>query len=354
MRVSFDRVGVADTLVDFDLQVADGETVALLGPAGCGSSVALRVLVGLVRPTAGTVTVSGRDIDAVAPADRGIALVPRSYGLFPHLRVGENIAFGLRRRRVSRRDRATRVGEVLALVGLSGREKLWPQQLSTADQLRVALARALAIRPAVLLFDEPLAALDAAVRQPMLVELQRLRALLPGLAVLYGTADHIQALALADRIAVMDEARVLQVGDAERLWRRPGSTVTAALLGAANMIPCTIRRVIGSSALVTVAHRTVCAQTTPGGTEWTPGTEALLCIRPHALRIVSLGDRDALRANVKSAVWCGATTRVELALTSVRDRPVTIEVPGHADVGIGSEVGVRIPEPAGVVLPVAS
>ena len=354
MPVRFDRVGVAGALADFDLELADGETVALLGPAGSGRSTVLRVLAGLVRPTSGAVRIDDRDLDEVAPAQRPVGLVSRTYGLFPHLRIADNVAFGLRRRRVNRRDRADRVAEVLHLVGLDGQEKRWPGELSAAQQLRVALARALAIRPSVLLLDEPLDRLAAALHESVLIDLQQLRAGLPGLAVLYSTAEHIEALALADRIAVMDGSRVLQIGTAEKLWRRPSSTASAALLGAANMIPCTIRRVVGGSALVAVAHRTVCAQVCAAGTAWAPGSQALLCIRPHALRIVSLGDRDALRANVKSAVWTGATTRLELVLTSVGGRTVTVDVPGHAHLGLGSEVGVRIPEPAGVVLPSAS
>lgn len=353
MRVSFDRVGVAGALEDFDLQVAAGETVVLLGPARAGAATALRVLAGLVCPTTGTVRVDGRDLTGVGPAERGTALVPRGFGLFPHLRVAENIAFGVRRSRVPRRVLVGRVAEMLELIGMAGQEKRWPHQLSGVEQLRVAVARALAVRPSALLLEEPLAALDAARRAPVLTELQRLRALLPGMAVLYATAEHAEALALADRIAVMDEVRLLQVGAAERLWRRPSSTATAALLGAANLLPCTVRRVVGTSALVTVAHRAVCAQTPTGGAGMTPGTRALLCIRPHALRLVSLGDRDALRANVRSSTWTGATTRVELALTSMTDQHVTVDVPGRAHLGIGSEVGVRIPEPAGVVLPLA-
>ncbi|MGW0162301.1 ABC transporter ATP-binding protein [Mycobacterium sp. NPDC003323] len=356
MQVSFDRVAVSGALVDFDLQIADGETVALLGPSESGMSAALRVLAGLVRPTSGTVRVDGRDLDGIAPADRGIGLVAAAYGLFPHLRVGENVAFGLRRRRWNRRERVARIGEVLQLTGMEGQEKRWPHELSGTDRLRVALARALAAKPSVLLLEEPLAALDTALRHRMLVELQRIHAALPGVTTLYTTTDHVEALALADRIAVMDTSTLLQIGSAERLWRRPGSTAIAALLGAANLIPCTIRRVVGTSALVSVAHRTVCAQIPPTGdgpADWSPGARALLCIRPHALRIVSLGDRDALRANVTSALWRGATTRLDVMLTSLPDRQVTVEVPGRATVGVGAEIGVRIPEPAGVVLPLA-
>ena len=154
----------------------------------------------------------------------------------------------------------------------------------------MAIARALAIRPKVLLLDEPLAALDAQLRQSTLAELQRLKESLPDTAMLYVTHDQAEALALADRIVVMNNARLMDVDTAENLWKRPPTSFTAAFLGGANLIPCTVGRVIGTSALVTFAHKTVSAeapQPAVGQTDWAPGSPALLCIRPHAMQIVS-------------------------------------------------------------------
>src|SRR6201991_342934 len=359
--ITFDRVGVTygrgrritNALVDFNLRVAVGETVALLGPSGSGKSTALNALAGFVRPTSGSVRLGGRDVTDLPPAKRGIGVVLQSYALFPHMRVAENVAFGLKAHRVPRAEIGPRVAEALDMVGMSAYGKRLPRELSGGQQQRVAIARALAIRPKVLLLDEPLAALDAQLRQSTLAELQRLKESLPDTAMLYVTHDQAEALALADRIVVMNNARLMDVDSAENLWKRPPTTFTAAFLGGANLIPCTVGRVIGTSALVTIAHKTVSAeapQPSVGKIDWAPESKALLCIRPHAMKIVSLGDRDALRATVNAAVWRGAHTRLVLSVGGLPDQLVDIDVPGNAQIDIGTEVGVRLPEPAGVLV----
>jgi 2-aminoethylphosphonate transport system ATP-binding protein len=359
--ITFDRVGVAyrhgrkvtHALVDLNLRVGVGETVALLGPSGSGKSTALNALAGFVRPTSGRVRLGGRDVTDLPPAKRGIGVVLQSYALFPHMRVFDNVAFGLRSQRVPRADIAARVAAALDMVGMSDFGKRLPRELSGGQQQRVAIARALAIRPKVLLLDEPLAALDARLRQSMLAELQQLKEALPDTAMLYVTHDQAEALALADRIVVMNDARLMDVDTAENLWKRPPSTFTAAFLGGANLIPCTVGRVIGTSALVTIAHKTVSAEAPQPKTariDWEPGSRALLCIRPHALQIVGLGNRDALRADVNATVWRGATTRVVLSVSGLPDQLIEVDAPGNAKFAIGSEVGVRFPEPAGVLV----
>lgn len=363
--ITFDRVGVrygrgkrvTQALIDFNLRVATGETVALLGPSGSGKSTALGALAGFARPTSGTVRLAGRDITDLPPAKRGIGVVLQSYALFPHMRVAENVAFGLKAQRVPRTEIGPRVAEALDMVGMTSYGKRLPRELSGGQQQRIAIARALAIRPKVLLLDEPLAALDAQLRQSMLAELQQLKESLPDTAMLYVTHDQSEALALADRIVVMNNARLMDVDTAENLWKRPPTSFTAAFLGGANLIPCTVGRVIGTSALVTIAGRTVSAeapQPAVGKADWAPGSAALLCIRPHALQLASLGNREAMRAEVKSAVWRGATTRLVLSVNGLDDCLVDLDVPGHAQFEVGSEVGVRIPEPAGVLVQVAT
>src|SRR3954451_5851269 len=181
--ITFDRVGVAygrgkkatSALVDFTLRVATGETVALLGPSGSGKSTALNALAGFVRPTTGAVRLASRDVTDLPPAKRGIGVVLQSYALFPHMRVAENVAFGLKSQRVPRREIGSRVIEALDMVGMSAFQNRLPRELSGGQQQRIAIARALAIRPKVLLLDEPLAALDAQLRQSTLAELQRLK-----------------------------------------------------------------------------------------------------------------------------------------------------------------------------------
>ena len=359
--ITFDRVGVSygrgnkatKALIDFNLRVVAGETVALLGPSGSGKSTALNALAGFIRPTTGKVWLSGRDVTDLPPANRGIGVVLQSYALFPHMRVAENVAFGLKAHRLPRSEIGPRVAEALDMVGMAAYGKRLPRELSGGQQQRVAIARALAIQPKVLLLDEPLAALDAQLRQSTLAELQRLKESLPDTAMLYVTHDQAEALALADRIVVMNNARLMDVDTADNLWKRPPTSFTAAFLGGANLIPCTVGRVIGTSALVTIAHKTVSAeapQPAVGKVEWGPDSKALLCIRPHAMRIVSLGERDALRATVNAAVWRGATTRLVLSVGGLPDQLVDIDVPGNAHIAIGTEVGVRLPEPAGVLV----
>ncbi len=359
--ITFDRVGVAygsgkkatSALVDFNLRVAAGETVALLGPSGSGKSTALNALAGFVRPTTGAVRLAGRDVTDLPPAKRGIGVVLQSYALFPHMRVADNVAFGLKSQRVPRREIGSRITEALDMVGMSAFRTRLPRELSGGQQQRIAIARALAIRPKVLLLDEPLAALDAQLRHSMLAELQRLKEALPDTAMLYVTHDQSEALALADRIVVMNDARLMDVDTAENLWKRPPSSFTAAFLGGANLIPCTVGRVIGTSALVSFAHKTVGAEAPKpavGRHDWAPGSRALLCIRPHAVRLVGLGDRDALRAKVNAAVWRGATTRLALSVHGLPDQLIDVDVPGGVPFDVGSEVGLRFPEPAGVLV----
>lgn len=359
--IVFDRVGVSYgrgrtatvALTDFSLRVAAGETVALLGPSGSGKSTALKALAGFVRPTSGAVRLAGREVTGLSPAKRGIGVVVQSYALFPHMTVHGNVAFGLKAHRVPRREIDARVAEALEMVGMAGYAKRLPRELSGGQQQRVAIARALAIRPPVLLLDEPLAALDAQLRQSMLGELQQLRQALPDTAMLYVTHDQTEALALADRIAVMRDARLVDIDTAANLWQRPPSDFTAAFLGGANLLPCTVNRVSGGSALVTAGTATLRAQAPEPGVgrpAWAPDSEALLCVRPHTVRLIGPGERGALRATVLSAVWRGASTRVRMSVDELSGE-LTADVPGQLETQPGAVVGVGLPDPAGVLIP---
>lgn len=361
--ITFDRVNVAygrgrgatRALIDFTLRVAPGETVALLGPSGSGKSTALKALAGFQRPVAGTIRLGGVDITDLPPARRGIGVVVQSYALFPHMRVAENVAFGLRAQRVPRTEVGGRVADALAMVGMSAYGKRFPRELSGGQQQRVAIARALAIRPKVLLLDEPLAALDAQLRQSMLTELQQLRAALPDTAMLYVTHDQSEALALADRIAVMRDARLVDVDTTENLWKRPPSSFTAAFLGGANLLPCTVTRVIGGSALASLAGTPVTAlapKSPLGADDWEASdSAALLCIRPHAVTLTAPADRGAMGARVVGSVWRGATTRLTVALAGLPQHPIEVDVPGHDDRTDGTEVGVLLPDGASILVP---
>jgi 2-aminoethylphosphonate transport system ATP-binding protein len=342
--------GPVQVLRGLNLTVAAGETIALLGPSGCGKSTALNALAGFTRPTAGRVLLGGRDVTNLPPARRGIGVVLQSYALFPHMRVADNVAFGLKAHKVPRGEIGPRVDEALDMVGMAQFGRRLPRELSGGQQQRVAIARALAIRPKVLLLDEPLAALDARLRQSMLTELQQLKEALPDTAMLYVTHDQAEALALADRIVVMNNARLMDVDTAENLWKRPPTSFTAAFLGGANLLPCRIARTSGAMAVVTVANRALTAEAPEQGDGFRPDAKALLCVRPHAMQIVDPGHPEALAATVNATVWRGATTRVVLAVDGLPDQLVDVDVPGHTTLPVGTAVGVRLPDPAGVLV----
>lgn len=359
--IVFDHVTVAygrgkkksEALRNFNLRIACGETVALLGPSGSGKSTALKALAGFVRPTFGTVRLDGRDVTDLPPAKRGIGVVVQSYALFPHMRVRDNVAFGLRARGTKSDHIAVRVEEALAMVSMSTYADRYPRELSGGQQQRVAIARALAIRPRVLLLDEPLAALDAQLRQSMIAELQQLQKTLSDTAMLYVTHDQSEALALADRIAVMRNAELVDIDTAQKLWTRPPTDFTANFLGGANLIPCTIGRVSGESALVSVGDKmlsVIAPKPEFSRDPWAPGAKALVCVRPHTLSVVAATESGALRARVATQVWRGASTRLSLAVNGFPDRLIDADVPGHGDFPPDSVVGVKFPEPAGVLV----
>lgn len=228
--------GVNRVLHGVDLDIAPGEFVSLLGPSGCGKTTALRVLAGLEPATEGAVVLDGRDVSRVATNKRDIGMVFQSYSLFPHLRVLDNTAFGLRRRGVRPSAARQRAGDALDLVGLGHLADRYAHQLSGGQQQRVALARALVTEPRVLLLDEPLSALDAKVRVQLRDEIRRIQLRL-GTTTVFVTHDQEEALAVSDRIAVMSDGRIEQVGTPEDLYLRPAGPHVAAFVGLSNLVP---------------------------------------------------------------------------------------------------------------------
>ncbi|MFE9287542.1 ABC transporter ATP-binding protein [Streptomyces olivaceus] len=296
VTVAYDGTTVLDAL---DLTVEPGEVMALLGPSGSGKTTALRAVAGFVRPASGRVFLGERDVTGLPPHRRGIGMVVQQYALFPHLRVAENVAFGLRARRVPRAAVRERVAEALDMTGMGAYARRHPRELSGGQQQRVAIARALAIRPGVLLLDEPLSALDAQLRSGMLAELARLHRELPDVSILYVTHDQVEALTLADRIAVMDKARLRACGTPQQLYRAPQNAFTASFVGNANLLPVTVR---AGGALLGGAELKVDTQGAA------PGATATLCVRPH---LVGLGDGpNRLTGTVREIQWRGATHRL--------------------------------------------
>ncbi|MEV8588042.1 ABC transporter ATP-binding protein [Streptomyces sp. NPDC051180] len=301
--IRFDGVTVAygsTTVLDsLDLTVEPGEVMALLGPSGSGKTTALRAVAGFVRPASGRVYIGDRDVTGLPPYKRGIGMVVQQYALFPHLRVDANVAFGLKAQKAPKGEIPARVAEALEMTGMAAYARRYPRELSGGQQQRVAIARALAIRPGVLLLDEPLSALDAQLRSGMLAELARLHRELPDVSILYVTHDQVEALTLADRIAVMDRARLQDCGTPQDLYRRPRTEFTASFVGNANLLPVTVGRdgvTFDGTVLKVPAPEAV------------PGAAATLCVRPH---LVGLGDGpNALRGRVAEVQWRGSTHRL--------------------------------------------
>jgi ABC-type Fe3+/spermidine/putrescine transport system ATPase subunit len=239
------RYGRRSALEQLDLDIAEGEFFCLLGPSGCGKTTTLNLLGGFVEPTSGAIFIRGRQVDRLPPYARDVNTVFQSYALFPHMTVADNVGFGLKMARVDRREREARVTEALALVGLEDAGRRVPAELSGGQQQRVAVARALVNRPAVLLLDEPLGALDLKLRKRLQLELAEIHREVRTVFV-YVTHDQEEALALADRIAVMRDGRIEQVGEPREIYHRPRSRFVAEFIGESNFLP----RPDGTTAMV--------------------------------------------------------------------------------------------------------
>jgi putative spermidine/putrescine transport system ATP-binding protein len=220
---------------NLSLGVEQGELVSLLGPSGCGKTTTLQMIAGFVEPSAGSIRLAGRNLLAVKPSQRGLGVVFQSYALFPHMTVGENVSFGLEMRRVAAADRSKRVAETLALVGLAALSGRYPRQLSGGQQQRVALARALVVRPQILLLDEPLSNLDAKLREEMQIELRQIQRSV-GTTTILVTHDQGEAMALSDRLVVMNQGRVEQIAAPHEAYERPASAFVAGFLGKTNLL----------------------------------------------------------------------------------------------------------------------
>src|SRR5438105_10725717 len=237
---------------DLSLAIDPGELLTLLGPSGCGKTTTLRMIAGFEQPDRGQIVIGSRDVTHLMANERNIGFVFQNYALFPHLSVFENVAYGLRIQRQPADAIARAVGEVLGLVGLSGYERQQPHQLSGGEQQRVALARAIVFRPRVLLFDEPLSNLDAKLRVQMREEIRDLQKRL-GVTTVYVTHDQEEAMAISDRIAVMDRGEIVQIGSAEALYHSPASEFVARFIGRTNLLEGRVAGIDGSAVEITLA-----------------------------------------------------------------------------------------------------
>lgn len=269
---------------DVDLAIDRGEFVSLLGPSGCGKTTTLQMIAGLVEPTSGRITLDGRDITNEKPNKRGLGVVFQSYALFPHMTVAQNVAFGLEMRRVPRHERDERVRDALSLVQLLALAERYPRQLSGGQRQRVAIARALVIAPPVLLLDEPLSNLDAKLREEMQFELRRIQRKV-GTTTIMVTHDQAEALSISDRVVVMQEGRMTQVDAPYRLYEEPSNTFISSFVGKTNLIPGTLRRNGGVSALESGGV----ALEAPAS-DIAEGAPATLSVRPEKIVLRNAGE----------------------------------------------------------------
>jgi putative spermidine/putrescine transport system ATP-binding protein len=319
-----------------DLTIEPGELVVLLGPSGCGKTTTLRLLGGLEDADAGTITVAGKEITHVPANRRDMGMVFQAYSLFPHMTVTQNVAFGLRLRRVQKEKRDRRAMEMLDLVGLTQQADRYAHQISGGQQQRVALARALAIEPQVLLLDEPLSALDAKVRAQLRDEIRRIQ-LEVGITTLFVTHDQEEALAIADRVGVMKEGRIEQLGPPTEIYSRPGTSFVAEFVGLTNRLAGTV-----SGSTVTVRGRDL-----PLVDLSTPPGPAMALVRPEAVTLASSSDGESgpLTGTVIAVTFLGATSRITVDLG---DTTIMAQLPtsdAHA-LSAGSRVTLEIrPDP---------
>lgn len=315
------RFGSRTVLDDLSLTIARGELLTVLGRSGCGKTTLLRFIAGFIEADGltGTLTVAGHDLTHVAPHRRNLGLLFQSYALFPHLSVFENVAFGLRARRIASKEIARRVADALKLVQLGDAGHVMPAQLSGGMQQRVALARALVIEPDVLLLDEPLSALDANLRASVRSELKALHERLPNLTIVCVTHDQDDALVLSDRTLLMRDGRIAQLGTPQALYDTPNDAYVARYLGPANLLPPHVAFPLGD----------------PRHVE----RDRLACLRPESLRIVPLGE-GPLHGTIASVEWYGPVLSVSVTLDAWPAEPVLVTA--QRGVGMAPERGARV------------
>jgi len=304
------RYATATALGPVDIDVQKGELLTLLGPSGCGKTTTLHIIAGLTAPTEGRLVLGGRDITNLAPPYRDIGLVFQNYALFPHRTIAQNVAFGLRMRKVPKAEITDRVRRMLEVVGLPNVEERYPSQLSGGQRQRVALARALVIEPSILLLDEPLSNLDALLRKRMRLELRDIQQRL-GITTVFVTHDQDEAFEMSDRVVLMNSGHVEQVGSPETLYDRPQTRFAATFIGEGSLIPCRIAEATGEDLLVELEKGyKVSAKSVRGAP--VAGSEALLMTRPERVSLAASDTPEAVPAKISKRIFQGERILFEL------------------------------------------
>lgn len=324
-----------------NLSIEQGDFVTLLGPSGCGKTTTLRLIAGFEFPSAGRIVLDGRDIADEPPNRRDMAMVFQSYAIFPHLSVFENIAYGLKIKKIGGAELRKQVGQALDMTELTGLENRQPNQLSGGQQQRVALARCLVMQPKVLLFDEPLSNLDAKLRVQMRSEIRRIQQEL-GITSVYVTHDQDEAMVLSDKIVVMSDGRIQQVGSAVEIYRRPANRFVADFIGQANFLPVSVRGREAKGWRVGLAGIELVVDGAPEA-NFAAGSQALLLVRPESMRLRPDGE-GRLTGRVERTAYLGSLAEYDLELVGQRVAAVRYD-PGESDLyPVGARVGVELIE----------
>lgn len=311
------RYGSVTAVDDVSLDVPAGEFFALVGPSGSGKTTLLMLIAGFEKPQSGSVLIDGRDVGAVLPQDRNIGVVFQNYALFPHMTVEDNVGFPLQMRSISKTERKQRIAAALDLVRLSNKARMYPAQLSGGQQQRVALARALVFGPPILLLDEPLGALDRALREEMQIELKRIQQEL-SITVITVTHDQVEAMSLADRIAVMKDGALQQVDTPQRMYASPSTPFIARFVGES----CFIRGTVGQD----TDYCNIAGTTVPlAAPTVTPGDTVELALRPEIVRLSAAAD-SGIPGVVTGAIYFGPLWRITVKLAD--EQTLVASVPG--------------------------
>jgi len=323
------------------LKVAAGEFVSLLGPSGCGKTTTLRCIAGFETPSEGSILLTGAAIERQPPNRRNIGLVFQNYALFPHLTIFENVAFGLRLRRIGKAELIQRVGQALELVGLPDLGGRYPRQLSGGQQQRIAIARSVVLEPRILLFDEPLSNLDLKLRLAMRKELRELQRRL-GTTAVYVTHDQGEALALSDRIVVMSNGRIEQIGSPREIYERPANTFVADFIGGSNLIDAVVMDVdAGATIIRTDGGLTLRASRTASRV----GDRVVAMVRPERVRLIAdaeVAAENRLNARIKELTYLGQDFQLAIDVPPEQELMVVARACAERGLAAGDQVVVAV------------
>jgi putative spermidine/putrescine transport system ATP-binding protein len=335
--------GQAVAVSDFNLTAEKGEFISFLGPSGCGKTTTLRMIAGFEQPTVGTITLGGTDITNRPPNKRNVGMVFQSYALFPNMTVADNIGFGLKVRKRPGDQIKKRVSELLDLINLPDKGGRYPYQLSGGQQQRVALARALAIEPDVLLLDEPLSALDAKIRVALRKEIRSIQRQF-GITTVYVTHDQEEALSLSDRVVVMSEGRIEQIGPPPEIYNFPATPFVASFVGTLNLLQATV--VDGATGLLSLEGQEIRAAR-PGAAS---GERVTIALRPEAIEVGEGGGSNHLRATVEDVSFLGSIVRTRVKVGEASLSFDQFNDPGMQAPAIGEAITISFPPEATLVL----